>query len=582
MRLTFAKLLLVGIATFSTLSLRAQDPVVEIKMVSESGYIACDSYDPHPTINLNIPSKYSTAEVIRCNENVSKYVCKNGEIIHEGVTQYALNVSIKGGDVTAMGGDYTIKNKVEMTLKGDETHNFYYISISAQDPTQGTPIKFVGDSLRIDVYATPTPEILNDNRLCGYDQQLAADTKWSDISTYSWTIASISDADAPHVTTFENTDSAVAHIITNTHLALTMRLTETSGKTCVSSIEKEITILGTPSASVWRKDSIGICPKIREKREGVDAYLAAWNTYGGVAPYTVKLSNGATYSDVQPAEIKGEWGTSAEVIASELWHDRMNIDSTYAEGDYYIDGVNAIEFDIAVPEDVYIAEIVDANNCVSHFGAGEHVYGVVDVYDRTPNPNFSRDTLSYVIDKKHDLEIPVYVRDRGSLGSGNSITWRLGEQCSDYDVDYRPEIVREDDDVDGIYTGLFRTNMNGYITLIVTETNTDDRNGNALDASVAGCATEKEVTLYVEMPFRYPNAISPNDDGVNDCLRIEGLPDENDVFVCDMHGKKVFEAHNYRNDWSAENLEDGYYVYVFKGRGTKTVKETLVVKRNKK
>ncbi|MCR5695779.1 MAG: gliding motility-associated C-terminal domain-containing protein [Marinilabiliaceae bacterium] len=585
MRLRFINFLLVGIATFSTLLLQAQNPVVEITMVSESGYIACDSYNPHPVINLNIPSELSSTEVIHCNENISKYVYKDGEATYVGTEGYSFDVSVKGGDVSTLGGDYTINTKIDLKLGKDETHNMYYISISPKYTNaaeQGTPVKFVGDSLRVDVYATPSPEVLNDNRLCGYDQLLKANTQWSDISTYSWDISSVDEADKLHITTFENLDSAVAHIITDKQMSLVVKLTETTGKTCVSSTEKELTILGTPSASVWRNDSIGICPKISEKREKVDAYLAAWDTYGGVAPYTVKMSNGATFANVQPAEIKGTTTVSTIEIESEQWSSHINIDNAYDASDYYVEGVNAIELDIDSPDDVYIAEIVDANNCVSEYGTEDHVYGKINVYDRTPRPHFASDTLSFVIDKKREIEIPVYVRDRGSLGSGNTITWALTDECSDYDIDYQAEIVREQDDADGIYTGLFRTNMNGYIKLVVTEANYDDRNGEAFGSDVAECATSSEVTLYMEMPFSYPNAISPNGDGVNDCLRIEGLPDENDVIVCDMHGKKVFEKHNYRNDWSAEGLDDGYYVYVFKGRGTKTVKETLVVKRNNK
>ena len=81
------------------------------------------------------------------------------------------------------------------------------------------------------------------------------------------------------------------------------------------------------------------------------------------------------------------------------------------------------------------------------------------------------------------------------------------------------------------------------------------------------------------MPFRYPNAISPNGDGKNDKLIIEGMPVNNLFMVLDERGKEVFKRANYRNDWGAEELEDGYYIYIFKGEGVKTVKEMLVIKR---
>ena len=82
------------------------------------------------------------------------------------------------------------------------------------------------------------------------------------------------------------------------------------------------------------------------------------------------------------------------------------------------------------------------------------------------------------------------------------------------------------------------------------------------------------------MPLRYPNAISPNGDNVNDKLVIEGLPANNTLFVYDGRGKKVYEKVNYRNQWSADGLDDGYYAYVLKGDGISTIKETLAIKRN--
>jgi hypothetical protein len=41
----------------------------------------------------------------------------------------------------------------------------------------------------------------------------------------------------------------------------------------------------------------------------------------------------------------------------------------------------------------------------------------------------------------------------------------------------------------------------------------------------------------------------------------------------------VYEKENYRNDWKAEGLDDGYYMYVLEGQGIKTLKESLVIKR---
>ena len=587
MRLRYTFFYLLVVMLLFPLTLDAQEPVVEVKIVTPSGIVACDEYSRSPEINFTIPSVYANTQVLRCREEVSKFVYKGEEIVHAGNTSYSFDVSVKGGDVSSTGGNYQISQNIDLRLASGERHNIYYIKIIPQynDAQQGTPIKFVGDSLRIDVYATPSPEILNDNTLCGYLQEFKANTKWSDISTYKWEIEEMSLLDRLHLKDFSNADSSQSHVTVDSKVNLTMKLTEITGNTCISSVSKEFTVLGKPAASIWRNDSIGICPQIQERRENVEAYLVGWDTYGGVGNYKVTLSNGKVIEDLTPAKILELpfSNFSREEIEREKWHDRLIFDGSIFNIKY-ITNIIEISTNIDKPNDVYIQQVEDENGCVANYASGDpndHLYGQIEVYDRTPHPSFDADTMYYQIDKKREVKIPVNVRDRGDLGSGNYISWKLGEGSEDFDVDF-PEVVREDNDVNGLYTGRFLTNMNGFIHLQVTETNRDDFYGRPRNWGEDGCATSANVTVYIEMPFRYPNAISPNGDGVNDCLRIEGLPDENDVFVCDMHGKKVFEKHNYRNDWQAEDLDDGYYVYVFKGKGTKTVKETLIVKRNNK
>ena len=59
----------------------------------------------------------------------------------------------------------------------------------------------------------------------------------------------------------------------------------------------------------------------------------------------------------------------------------------------------------------------------------------------------------------------------------------------------------------------------------------------------------------------------------------EGLPDDNTLIVFDSKGSIVYKTDNYRNNWNAEGLEDGYYMYVLEGKGIKTLKETFVITR---
>jgi gliding motility-associated-like protein len=85
-----------------------------------------------------------------------------------------------------------------------------------------------------------------------------------------------------------------------------------------------------------------------------------------------------------------------------------------------------------------------------------------------------------------------------------------------------------------------------------------------LAVSQLGCIDTVQYTLYVFDDPYVPNAISPNGDGINDFLKIpflSGYP-ENEVYIYNRWGKRVYEATNYKDDWAAENLPSGTYFYV--------------------
>jgi gliding motility-associated-like protein len=68
-----------------------------------------------------------------------------------------------------------------------------------------------------------------------------------------------------------------------------------------------------------------------------------------------------------------------------------------------------------------------------------------------------------------------------------------------------------------------------------------------------------------------PTIITPNDDGLNDELRIPCLSDDNpdsELLVFNEGGDRVYYAKPYRNDWKGtykqHNLPDGTYYYLFR------------------
>ena len=200
---------------------------------------------------------------------------------------------------------------------------------------------------------------------------------------------------------------------------------------------------------------------------------------------------------------------------------------------------------------VTLSQVTDANLCPA---LADDLRGAISVTDRKPRPEFATDTIGADSPRVELSVTPTNPRDR--------FEWGL-----------MPQSIGLDASISGLgEEATAQSNMNGPVDYYVVETD--------LDGTECASDTARLVVLF-SMPLRYPNGFSPNGDGKNDRLVIEGLPRENKITVVDSRGKKVFEANNYRNDWRAEGVEDGYYVYIFKGRGTKTVKETLAIKRTK-
>jgi gliding motility-associated-like protein len=81
-------------------------------------------------------------------------------------------------------------------------------------------------------------------------------------------------------------------------------------------------------------------------------------------------------------------------------------------------------------------------------------------------------------------------------------------------------------------------------------------------------------TLSPNLPFEFPNVITPNGDGVNDFFEIQKLPVNSEVIILNRWGNIVFSATNYQNNWdgkdtSGKNLVEGVYTYKFKTQNGK-------------
>ncbi|NIJ54105.1 T9SS type B sorting domain-containing protein [Dyadobacter arcticus] len=94
-----------------------------------------------------------------------------------------------------------------------------------------------------------------------------------------------------------------------------------------------------------------------------------------------------------------------------------------------------------------------------------------------------------------------------------------------------------------------------------------------MDKSCASASDTTTVKLIVkengEQPFpEFPNVITPNADGKNDCFVFQELPQDQcddrfkDITIFNRWGKQVYYSKIRPNDWCPTNISGGYYYYL--------------------
>jgi gliding motility-associated-like protein len=85
---------------------------------------------------------------------------------------------------------------------------------------------------------------------------------------------------------------------------------------------------------------------------------------------------------------------------------------------------------------------------------------------------------------------------------------------------------------------------------------------------VNGCLEETTFVISVDNELIFPNYITPNGDGINDVLEIEGVEQISmpRLVVFNKWGQVVADIENYQNDWKGTDrydneLPDGAYYY---------------------
>jgi len=75
------------------------------------------------------------------------------------------------------------------------------------------------------------------------------------------------------------------------------------------------------------------------------------------------------------------------------------------------------------------------------------------------------------------------------------------------------------------------------------------------------CGSSSDTINFIEPILFVPNLITPNGDGKNDSLVIETTIPDVSVEIYNRWGDRIFSAIQYKNEWKADNVNDGVYYY---------------------
>ena len=398
------------------------------------------------------------------------------------------------------------------------------------------------DVLTINVWATPKPQITSPDKddVCGFNIDLKADTRWNDISEYKWTTSS-------DFLTLTNANSTTCHaeLKSDAERSCNVTLTETTGGTCSYTDNRTFHFKQLPEASIAPTDGSEqfICTAL--ENDPAFTFNGEITTEGN-GPFAVILSNGQEFQNMPESTITKE-------------------------------------LTMKQPGQLTITSIVDSNGCSANENGRK---GTITIIDRKPPLTPPTDTIEFEGRNVYLTRELCPMDDIEASGKEykTAFNWEIIDsfhhhgQWNNTNSDKVDKIISDESygytsNEDVIFLK-FRTNKTGIINTKYTEWNIMDEHENCYNSIIQTISTYDEINA--------PNGFSPNADFKNDYLVIEGIPDNNHLTVYDAKGKIIYDKKNYRNNWNAEGIDDGYYIYIFEGEGIKTIKETLVIKRNKK
>ena len=94
---------------------------------------------------------------------------------------------------------------------------------------------------------------------------------------------------------------------------------------------------------------------------------------------------------------------------------------------------------------------------------------------------------------------------------------------------------------------------------------------------------QEEPTNKIQLQLQISKYISPNGDGYNDFFIIKDIEQypQNKLSVFRRDGIVIYEKANYQNDWTAENIPEGvyYYIFTFAYRGQSLMRQGSITVR---
>lgn len=442
------------------------------------------------------------------------------------------------------------------------------------------------EEIRFPVFQMPVGYINLPDNSCGYVANLSARDNGLREPAYKWESldgGSFSSDDG-RITSF-NADQAGKY---------TIRLIEENG-VCQSETQSELTILGYPKGAISGRTVICTAPENNDLKR-----LDATITLEGTAPFHYVLSNGfnrstnlasetivleptmggdivlAAITDGHGCEARAQDRTGAAVVVDRL-------PSAFAGADIHVcDSVAVLNAVISTPGNVGRWQIVNHQDSTFISNLESETSGVKSIRNGSVDLRWSEINMEGSACPSHDIVTARFDLPIQAVSAGADTTLYL-ETSFRMRATLKPWEMGEWTLVSGSGDINASTDPHTQVTNLMMGRH------NFLWTVSNGICPTRSAELFVEVKgLNWPNGFSPNGDGVNDCLVIQGAPNvkNSELIVYDQKGAVVFRQLGYDNTWTGtdmggKDLPEGFYYYVFSGDLMTPVKETLVIKRSK-